>query len=67
MVMLGLGGSSEEADDDGEADTEFRDDDRLFLFGISGIPSVVPVVPPPSPGGGNFDDERRVDPARQKL
>ena len=54
--MLGLGGNSEDVEDDGEGDTELRDD---RLLGISGIFSA------PSPGG-NFEG-RRVDPVWQRL
>ena len=53
IVMLGLGGNSEDVEDDGEGDI----DDRLL--GISGIFSL------PSPGG--IFEERRVDPVGQKL
>ena len=59
MVMLGLGGNSEDVEDDGEGDIELRDD-RLLAVKISGM-----VFSAPSPGG-NFE-VRRVDAVRQKL
>jgi len=55
MVMLGLGGSREDVEDDGERDTEFRDD-RLLIVGISGVAVSDPSL------GDNF--ERRVDALR---
>ena len=55
IVMLGLGGNSEDVEDDGEGDTEFRDVQLLLLLlGNSGM-----VFSAPSPGG-NFEG-RRVD------
>jgi hypothetical protein len=55
-VMLGLGGNSEDVEDDEEGDTELKD---VHLLGISGIFSA------PSPGG--IFGVRRVDPVERKL
>lgn len=54
--MLGLGGNSEDVEDDGEGDTELRDD---RLLAISSNFSA------PSPGG--IFEVRRIDPVWLKL
>ena len=50
-VMLGLGGNSEDVEDDGEGDTELRDD---RLLGVSGIK-----ISPTSPGGNLEEQQER--------
>jgi hypothetical protein len=52
IVMLGLGGSKEEVDEEGDPDIELMDERLVFECGMSGDP-------PPTPGG-SLDDRRAV-------
>lgn len=55
IVMLGLGGSKEEVDDEGDPDIELTDERLGFKCGISGDP-LSPLTTP----GGSLDVRRAV-------
>lgn len=55
IVMLGLGGSKDEVDEEGDPDVELTDERLMFECGISGDPLSAPPTP-----GGSLDDRRAV-------